>query len=140
MSDTTGESVQPMDKWVGARIRARRAFLSMSMERLGGILGVKRQQVEKWEKGISRITCGRLHEVAIALNIRPGWFFDEFPLEGQVPTNGAPDLDAVLAMPDGILVLRHYAPLTPAERDAVLTVMRSMAANRPIPTPSQVEA
>ena len=49
-----------IDVHVGARIRMRRQLINMSQERLGELLGITFQQVQKYEKGSNRISASRL--------------------------------------------------------------------------------
>jgi transcriptional regulator with XRE-family HTH domain len=46
----------PVDKYVGSRVRMRRIMLGMSQEKLGEALGLTFQQVQKYEKGTNRPT------------------------------------------------------------------------------------
>ena len=54
----------PVDKYVGSRVRMRRIMLGMSQEKLGEALGLTFQQVQKYEKGTTRISAGRLIHIA----------------------------------------------------------------------------
>jgi DNA-binding XRE family transcriptional regulator len=49
-----------IDVHVGTRIRMRRQLINMSQERLGELLGITFQQVQKYEKGANRISASRL--------------------------------------------------------------------------------
>ena len=53
-----------IDVYVGARLRMRRMMLGMSQGRLGQLLGVTFQQIQKYEKGTNRISASRLKEAA----------------------------------------------------------------------------
>lgn len=55
------------DKLLGTRIRARRIEAGMSQDELGKALGVSFQQVQKYEKGVNRVTAIRLAQIAKAL-------------------------------------------------------------------------
>lgn len=74
MTDRTGSDV---DARVAARMKRRRREIGMPQERLGPLVGVTYQQVQKYETGANRITAGRLHAVAVALGVPVGWFFEE---------------------------------------------------------------
>ena len=76
-----------MDQHVGARIRERRLMLGLSQQQLAGMIGVTYQQAHKYERGLNRISAGRLYEIAVALGVAVNWFF-----EGQaaVSTMGEP--------------------------------------------------
>ena len=58
-----------VDVHVGSRIRMRRQLIGMSQEKLGELLGITFQQVQKYENGKNRISAGRLYEVAKALGL-----------------------------------------------------------------------
>lgn len=65
------KSVSEYDILVAQNIRMARAQSGMSQEKLGEILGVTFQQVQKYEKGSNRVTVGRLVEIAFALGVTP---------------------------------------------------------------------
>jgi len=65
----------PTDALVGQRIRERRRELRLSQTRLGEAIGVSFQQIQKYEKGINRISASRLNQVASALGVEPGYFY-----------------------------------------------------------------
>lgn len=69
------------DRFVGARIRERRVMLGLSQQQMADLIGVTYQQAHKYERGINRISAGRLHEIAQVLGIPVGYFFEG--LEGQ---------------------------------------------------------
>jgi transcriptional regulator with XRE-family HTH domain len=67
----------PVDVLVGKRVRARRTELGMSQTQLAEILKITFQQVQKYERGVNRVTCSRLSEIAAALNVPITFFFSE---------------------------------------------------------------
>lgn len=67
-----------VDKEVGKCIRRRRRELKLTQERLGEMLGLTFQQVQKYEKGVNRVSAGRLFEVASVLEVPVGYFFNSF--------------------------------------------------------------
>ena len=58
-----------IDVHVGSRIRVRRQLINMSQERLGELLGITFQQVQKYEKGTNRISASRLFYTAKTLGV-----------------------------------------------------------------------
>jgi transcriptional regulator with XRE-family HTH domain len=66
-TQSKARGVQASDIAVGERIRARRNQLEMSQEDLGKALGVSFQQIQKYEKGVNRISSGRLIQIVNAL-------------------------------------------------------------------------
>ena len=63
----TTRGVLEADKLVGERIKARRNELGVSQQDLGEKLGISFQQVQKYEKGMNRVTTGRLLQLCRAL-------------------------------------------------------------------------
>ncbi|MGY9107459.1 MAG: helix-turn-helix domain-containing protein [Alphaproteobacteria bacterium] len=75
------KQANPIDAHVGHRVRLRRMLIGMSQERLGGLLGLTFQQVQKYEKGVNRIGAGRLYEIASILGVNIGFFYDDIEEE-----------------------------------------------------------
>jgi transcriptional regulator with XRE-family HTH domain len=65
----------PVDRRVGSRIRARRAIVGLSQEKLAKQIGITFQQIQKYENGSNRVGSGRLQEIANALNVPISYFF-----------------------------------------------------------------
>ena len=65
-----------IDRVVGQRIRWRRRDLKLTQERLGELLELTFQQVQKYEKGVNRVSAGRLYEIAGVLGVPVSYFFD----------------------------------------------------------------
>ncbi len=67
----------PIDLYVGSRVRMRRSLLGMSQERLAAELGVTFQQVQKYERGLNRIGASRLWDLAQVLGVNVDFFYQE---------------------------------------------------------------
>jgi transcriptional regulator with XRE-family HTH domain len=67
---------QDVDREVGARIRERRIMLGLTQQQLADLIGVTYQQAHKYERGINRVSAGRLFEVAQVLGVPVTYFFD----------------------------------------------------------------
>jgi transcriptional regulator with XRE-family HTH domain len=70
-----------VDGYVGGRIRERRVMLGLSQQQMANLIGVTYQQAHKYERGINRISAGRLYEIARVLRVPVSYFFDG--LEGN---------------------------------------------------------
>src|SRR6195952_3944680 len=87
------KQANPIDIQVGSRVRIRRMLIGMSQERLGDLLGLTFQQVQKYEKGVNRIGAGRLFEVSRILNEPVDFFYEGVSAIGQpgmAENEGAP--------------------------------------------------
>lgn len=69
---------EPVDVYVGERLRIARKYLGLSQEQLANMSGVTFQQVQKYEKGVNRISASRLYILAKALNVEIGFFFEGY--------------------------------------------------------------
>lgn len=76
----------PIDVFVGSRVRLRRLMVGMSQEALADRLGVTFQQVQKYEKGTNRISASRLQAISEVFRVTPGFFFQDD--ESAVPSAG----------------------------------------------------
>jgi transcriptional regulator with XRE-family HTH domain len=65
-----------IDRHVGMRMRERRIMLGLSQQQLAELIGVTFQQTYKYEKGITRVAAGHLYEIAQALGVDVGYFFE----------------------------------------------------------------
>ncbi len=70
----------PIDIHVGSRLRMRRMLLGLSQEKLGDLLGLTFQQVQKYEKGTNRIGASRLFELARILSVPVQFFYEGLPV------------------------------------------------------------
>jgi transcriptional regulator with XRE-family HTH domain len=67
---------QEIDRHVGARVRERRIMMGLTQQQLADLLGVTYQQAHKYERGINRVSAGRLYEVSQVLSVPISFFFD----------------------------------------------------------------
>ena len=78
----------PVDKYVGSRVRMRRIMLGMSQEKLGEALGLTFQQVQKYEKGTNRVGASRIQQISEILQVPVSFLFEGGP-SGIVRADGA---------------------------------------------------
>jgi transcriptional regulator with XRE-family HTH domain len=77
----------PVDKYVGSRVRMRRIMLGMSQEKLGEALGLTFQQIQKYEKGTNRVGASRIQQISEVLQVPVSFLFEGGP-SGIVNGNG----------------------------------------------------
>jgi transcriptional regulator with XRE-family HTH domain len=71
-----GQRANAADRHVGARIRERRVMMGLSQQQLAKMIGVTYQQAHKYERGLNRISAGRLFEIGQVLGVPVSWFFE----------------------------------------------------------------
>jgi transcriptional regulator with XRE-family HTH domain len=67
---------QSVDRHIAARLRERRTMLGLTLQQVAGRLGITYQQLYKYEKGVNRLSAGRLHALARALGVDVGYFYE----------------------------------------------------------------
>lgn len=79
-----------IDQQIGQRLRVRRLMLGMSQQALGEAVGVSFQQIQKYERGIDRISSSKLVRLASHLGVGPTYFLDslseDHATEESLPT------------------------------------------------------
>jgi transcriptional regulator with XRE-family HTH domain len=68
-------SPREVDQQVAMRLRERRIALGLTLQQVAERLGTSYQQVYKYETGVSRVTVGRLYQLAEVLGVGVGYFF-----------------------------------------------------------------
>lgn len=70
------KSPNDADRHIGSQIKARRNAIGMSQEKLGEMLGLTFQQVQKYEKGMNRVGAGRLLDIGTILQVPVTYFYE----------------------------------------------------------------
>jgi len=66
----------PVDVHVGKRVRHRRWLIGMTQQQLAEQVGIKFQQIQKYETGANRVSASRLWDIADALDVPVSFFFE----------------------------------------------------------------
>jgi transcriptional regulator with XRE-family HTH domain len=126
------KQANPVDAHVGHRVRLRRMLIGMSQERLGELLGLTFQQVQKYEKGINRIGAGRLFEVAGILGVPVSFFYEDAEANG--PSSGfseagePPPVMEFLASGEGLQLSLAFMRIKDTKvRRRILDLVRSLS-------------
>jgi transcriptional regulator with XRE-family HTH domain len=125
------KSPSEADRHIGRRIRLRRILIGMSQERLGELLGLTFQQVQKYERGMNRVGAGRLVDVAGALGVPVGYFFEGYGATS--PDNPGDGLQPLISTPDGLALARAFARIEDSTvRKKLVAVVESVADALPV--------
>ena len=122
----------PIDVQVGNRVRIRRMLMGMSQEQLGDLLGLTFQQVQKYEKGVNRISAGRLYEVARILNVPVDFFYGDLaaalsPDANETESSVPPGMEFV-SSGEGLQLSLAFMKIKEAKvRKRVLDLVKSLA-------------
>lgn len=117
------------DLHVGKRLRRRRRLLGMTQQDLAGMVGVRFQQIQKYECGANRVTASRLYDLSRALNVSVQYFFDGLELDSLQGTaaNDAERLDAdILSQKETLELVRAYYRLGERPRRRLLELAKAL--------------
>jgi transcriptional regulator with XRE-family HTH domain len=120
-----------IDVHVGSRIRMRRQLISMSQEKLGELLGITFQQVQKYEKGSNRISASRLFYAAKILGVPVQAFFEDLPgTEGDIgfsESNGESSVMSSMMNAEGIKLAKAFRDAdNSTKRKLIATLARAI--------------
>ena len=124
------KQANPIDAQVGNRVRIRRMLIGMSQEKLGDLLGLTFQQVQKYEKGVNRIGAGRLYEISRILGVPIDFFYEGVAAaqEGFAESKGAPPVMEFVSSGEGLqLSLAFMKIKDPKVRKRMLDLVKSLA-------------
>ena len=123
----------PVDAQVGSRVRLRRMLIGMSQERLGELLGLTFQQVQKYEKGVNRIGAGRLFDVARILGVPIDYFYESVSSQlsgnrGFSENENSPPVMEFVSSGEGLQLSLAFMRIKDAKvRKRVLDLVKSLA-------------
>jgi len=111
-----------VDLHVGKRLRRRRRLLGMTQQDLASQVGVRFQQIQKYECGANRVTSSRLYDLSRALNVWVQYFFD-----GIKPANDAEKLEGdILSQKETLELVRAYYRLSERPRRRLLELAKAL--------------
>lgn len=114
-----------VDAHVGERLRQQRLLLGLNQMQLAERIGVSFQQLQKYELGKNRASASRLWEIAQALGVPVGFFFEG--LTGSEAQEWASDLHKAMNAKDMVTLARAYTLMPEHHRSSVLNLAKSLA-------------
>lgn len=119
----------PIDVFVGSRVRLRRLMVGMSQEALADRLGVTFQQVQKYEKGTNRISASRLQAISDVFRVPPSFFFQDdeaVPAAGVVQETG--DVSTFVSSKEGLDLNRAFLKIEDASvRKSIIALATALS-------------
>lgn len=121
-----GNGTNPdINVFVGKKIRRRRRLLGLTQQQLAGTVGVRFQQVQKYECGANKVSAERLWQISEALEVPIGYFY-----EGYVEVNGseplAPEDADLLQAKETRQLVKAYYVLGEVPRRRLLQLAQSL--------------
>ncbi len=113
-----------VDTHVGQRLRQRRWMQGVTQQQLADTVGIKFQQIQKYETGANRISSSRLWDIAAALEVPVAFFFEG--LEGQAEDTGEARGD-LLSDKEALDLVRAYYAIPEAQRRRLFDLARVLS-------------
>jgi transcriptional regulator with XRE-family HTH domain len=116
----------PVDVHVGKRVRHRRWMVGMTQQQLAERVGIKFQQIQKYETGMNRISASRLWDISEALGVPVSFFFEGLAEEGAVAQHGSLPGD-ILADKEALELVRSYYAIPETQRRRLFELARVLS-------------
>ena len=117
---------QNIDLHLGKRLRARRRLLGLTQQQLAIVVGVRFQQIQKYECGANRVSAARLWQLAEVLSVPIGYFYDGLQSSNSnAPSARASEVE-VMAREESLDLIRAYYQLDERPRRRLLDLARSL--------------
>ncbi|MBX9803507.1 MAG: helix-turn-helix domain-containing protein [Caulobacteraceae bacterium] len=116
------DATDPVDLFVGERLRAARLASGLSQTELGKAMGLSFQQVQKYERGTNRISASMLARAASAVGVPVADFFPPETLD--LKSNNWVELGAIRG---GAALAEYFLTMDPAQRVVLLQVAQVFA-------------
>ena len=111
----------PVDVHVGKRIRQRRWMIGMTQQQLADAVGIKFQQIQKYETGMNRVSASRLWDIARTLDVGIEFFY-----EGLAADSGTVTTD-LMGNKEAMELVRAYYAIPEAQRKRLFDLARVLS-------------
>ncbi len=116
----------PVDVHVGKRIRHRRWMVGMTQQQLAEQVGIKFQQIQKYETGMNRVSASRLWNIAEALSVPVSFFFEGLDGDAVAVAEQAMPGD-ILADKEALELVRSYYAIPENQRRQLFELARVLS-------------
>jgi transcriptional regulator with XRE-family HTH domain len=120
-----------IDFHIGKRLRRRRRLLGLTQQQLAESVGIRFQQIQKYECGANRVSASRLFELAQSLDVPAQYFYDGL----AVHDDDADETDVmspdILSQKETMDLVRAYYKLGERPRKRLLELAKSLEPSEP---------
>ena len=118
-----------VDVHVGKRIRQRRWLVGMTQQKLAEAVGIKFQQIQKYETGANRVSASRLWDIADALEVDVSFFFEGLKAEAEkAKADSASDVPAdMMGDKEAMDLVRSYYAIPEKQRRRLFELARVLS-------------
>lgn len=117
----------PVDVHVGKRIRHRRWLIGMTQQQLAEKVGIKFQQIQKYETGANRVSASRLWDISDAMEVPVSFFFDGLQEEGKASSETGSVPEDLMGDKEALDLVRSYYAIPENQRRRLFELARVLS-------------
>jgi len=127
-----------VDLHVGMRIRLRRKAMGLSQDKLAEALGLTFQQVQKYERGLNRVSASKLYDIARTLRASIPYFFEGLASPETINRSDVFEPDSaeflydLVMTPEGLELAALFPRIERRHRRLVLEMARALVKESPV--------
>ncbi|AMY70189.1 helix-turn-helix domain-containing protein [Frigidibacter mobilis] len=114
----------PVDVHVGKRIRHRRWMIGITQQQLAEKVGIKFQQIQKYETGMNRVSASRLWDISEVLGVPVAFFFEGLDSKTAAVKEVEGD---IMADKEALQLVRSYYAIPEAQRRRLFDLARVLS-------------
>ncbi|MBE1292111.1 MAG: helix-turn-helix transcriptional regulator [Shimia sp.] len=116
----------PVDVHVGKKIRQRRWLTGMTQQQLAEQVGIKFQQIQKYETGANRVSASRLWDISDALDVPVSFFFEGLETDSDGASSSSVPAD-IMADKEALDLIRSYYAIPENQRRRLFELARVLS-------------
>ncbi|WP_039018618.1 helix-turn-helix domain-containing protein [Halocynthiibacter namhaensis] len=118
----------PVDVHVGKRVRHRRWMVGMTQQQLAEKVGIKFQQIQKYETGMNRVSASRLWDISETLDVPVAYFFGGLSESADEQTTEQSAVPGdLLADKEALELIRSYYAIPENQRRRLFDLARVLS-------------
>ena len=117
----------PVDVHVGKRIRHRRWMNGTTQQQLAEAVGIKFQQIQKYETGMNRVSASRLWDIANVLKVDVSFFFEGMDTQPKLDATAGDMPGDILTDKEALELLRSYYAIPENQRRRLFDLARVLS-------------
>lgn len=117
----------PVDVHVGKRVRHRRWLIGMTQQQLAEKVGIKFQQIQKYETGANRVSASRLWDISEVLDVPVSFFFEGLDVEQAAVAKEERMPSDLMGDKEAMELIRSYYSIPENQRKRLFDLARVLS-------------
>ncbi len=121
------KTIRPINKYVGQRLRERRWVLGLTQQKLAEAVGIKFQQIQKYETGMNQVSAARMWDLSKALDVPISYFFEGFKTKSEEPTPVAQPAEIPVLDKETATLIHFYRQIPERQRRKLFDLAQTLS-------------